>query len=191
MAALLGRVVLKSTNLYMIMAALLGRVLLKSTPLLCKGMGCSPNFKSPKEILKIRLPWSVFQHSLCTHNWFFWRPLFTIFLEWCCVLLDFYDLLYHSIIWLLVPLNEGTSVDIFPFTYTKYRNKVSGLVLFLHWFAVSFVRTFFQPFVENAFGAVKTIMILSNISRRLPSKFTTWMWLQHQMLWTFQPKWIA
>lgn len=123
----------------------------------------------PPEILKIRLPWSVFQHSLCTHNWFFWRPLFTIFLEWCCMLLDFYDLLHHSIIWLLVPLNEGTSVDIFPFTYTKYRNKVSGLVLFLHWFAVSFVWTFFQPFVENAFGAVKTIMILSNISRRLPS----------------------
>ena len=77
--------------------------------------------------------------------------------------------------------NEAAFVDIFLFTYMNYyHKKVSGPVLFVLQFAAIctliclkftkllllkafIVKDFFQPFLENTFGAVKTIM--SNISR--------------------------
>ena len=44
-------------------------------------------------------------------------------------------LLHRSIVSLLVPVNEATSIDTFPFTYIEYHNKVSCRVSFRYQFA--------------------------------------------------------
>ena len=58
---------------------------------------------------------------------------FQSFTKWYNMLLHFHDYNTYCIAVsfdFLVSLNEATSVDILPFTYMKYPNKVSGPVLF-------------------------------------------------------------
>ena len=61
------------------------------------------------------------------------------------MLLHFHDYSAYCIVvsfdFLYLPLNEATSVDIFPFTYMKYQNEVIGLVSFLHRFAAEITRS--------------------------------------------------
>ena len=70
---------------------------------------------------------------------------------------------------------HNISVDVFPFTYMKYHNQVSGLTSFVHrfyslQFAVSFFWTSEQGFIvtETFVSAVKTL-IANNLRGRLPS----------------------